>query len=153
MRNESSIKEKTKRTVIWLLFFVYVAILLRLTVFRYGFGMYEHFSGKLNLELFTNYIPIIQEGHWFDFVYLFFGNIVWFIPWGLFFRAYLKQPTWISILSGTLLSVLIETLQYIFAVGDAELDDVILNTAGAVLGNYIGSAFLRFQRKREKGKQ
>ena len=142
MRNSYSGKEKNVRAVIWLLFFAYVAVLLKLTVFRYGFGTYEHFSGKLNLELFTNYIPIIKEGHWFDFVYLFFGNIVWFIPWGLFFRDFLRQPAWISILSGTLLSVLIETMQYIFAVGDCEIDDVILNTIGALIGCAVGTAFL-----------
>ncbi len=125
-----------------LLFIMYVAILLKLTVFRSGFGKNDYFSGKLNLELFTNYIPMIVDGRWFDFVYLFFGNIVWFIPWGLFFRVFLKQPAWISVFSGTLLSLLIETSQFVFSVGDAEIDDVILNTIGTVIGSLIGSVYL-----------
>ena len=143
METGRSKKDKIIRAVIWLLFFAYAAVLLRLTVFRYGFGTYEHFSGKLNLEIFTNYIPMLENGQWFDFIYLFFGNIVWFIPWGLFFRAFLRKPVWVSVLSGTLLSFLIETAQYYFAVGDAELDDVILNTLGAMIGCFLGSLYLK----------
>ena len=133
--------EKKKRTVIWLFFLIYIAVLLKLTVFRPGFGTYEHFSGKLNLELFTNYIPIIAEGHWFDFIYLFFGNIVWFIPWGLFFCVFLKKSACISILSGMLLSISIEVVQFVFAVGDAEIDDVVLNTIGVAIGCLLGFIF------------
>ena len=142
MGERSGKREKIKKAVPWLLFFAYAAVLLRITVFREGFGTYELFSGRINTGLFTNYEHIVREGRWFSFVYLFFGNIAWFVPWGLFFRAYLAKPAWISVLSGTLLSLFIEVMQFVFGTGYSEIDDLILNTLGAAAGCILGSIYL-----------
>lgn len=51
---------------------------------------------------------------------------------------YLKVYKFSSVLLlGMALSVAIESLQYIFEVGVADVDDVILNTIGACLGYFI----------------
>ena len=62
------------------------------------------------------------------------ANILMFIPVGL-----LLYPTaggW-SVLFGFLLSLGIEWMQYVFQIGFSELDDVLHNTLGAVLGTGI----------------
>lgn len=125
---------------IWLkfIFLVYLAVLLRITVFRTGFTM-SHLmqNGTLNLALFQDYIPLIRQGRWFRFVYLFVGNIVWFVPLGCALMAsgnFKRIRT--AALCGLGLSLMIETMQYLFGTGVTELDDLVLNT----LGTWIGAA-------------
>lgn len=130
----------------WLKFFflVYLAILLRITVFRTGFSM-SHLmqNGTVNLTLFQDYIPLIRQGRWFRFVYLFVGNIVWFVPLGCALTASgnLKRLR-TAALCGLGLSLAIETMQYLFGTGVSELDDLVLNT----LGTWIGAAGGRLYR-------
>lgn len=119
-----------------LLFICYLAVLLRITVFRSGFGTHGFCSaGRINLKLFEEYIPLIQTRDWDRFIYLFIGNIIWFVPLGMYvqYRKIKGGILWAAVL-GFALSLLIETMQYLFGTGISELDDLILNTAGAVLG-------------------
>lgn len=115
------------------LFFLYLAVVLRITVFRSGFGTYALFGGKLNFTVFAAYLPLLRAHRWGTFVYLFFGNIVWFIPFGFFLHRFGRSLPQ-ALLLGLAFSLVIEILQFIFATGISELDDLILNTAGAGLG-------------------
>jgi len=118
------------------LFICYLALLLRITVFRSGFGTRVFCSeGKINLKLFEEYIPLIRTRDWDRFVYLFAGNLIWFMPLGMYvrYRKAKKGILWAAAF-GLALSFFIETMQYLFGTGISELDDLILNTAGAVLG-------------------
>ena len=137
--------EQQRGRFMTLLFWIYVIVLLRFTVFRDDFSL-SHImvNGKLNLELFTAYIPFLRGGFIWLFIYLFVGKIVWFIPLG----AYLvwKEPgrtVWRAALIGLLLSVAIEVSQYIFGVGVTEVDDLVLNTAGTL----IGAILMRMKQK------
>lgn len=61
-------------------------------------------------------------------------NIAFFVPFGILFP--LKK--WIVIiLSACAFSVLIEAAQYYFRLGLCELDDVICNTLGAMIGFWL----------------
>ncbi|MGN0513800.1 MAG: VanZ family protein [Lachnospiraceae bacterium] len=128
-----------------LFFLIYIAIVLRITVFRTGFsltGLWQ--NGEINLKLFEEYIPIIQSGRWFTFFYLFVGNIIWFVPFGMVLEHKKKGKHSIRILlSGMIFSLLIETLQYAFGTGYSELDDVILNTLGTGIGILLMKAWNR----------
>ena len=132
----------------WLLFSVYIAVLLKLTVFRTGFGTYPFMSGSINMSLFGNYLMILGNRGYYTFAYLFFGNIVWFMPLGAFLRAFRQKGTALCVLCGFLLSLLIEISQYVFGTGVSELDDLILNTAGAAAGAWIGGLVLKRERDR-----
>lgn len=62
-------------------------------------------------------------------------NIVGFIPLGfLMIVVFQKLKWWQVILIGFLVSISIETLQYIFKLGIAEFDDVFNNTFGVAIG-------------------
>ena len=120
-----------------LLFFAYLAVVLRITVFRNGFGTHTLFGGTINPTVFVGYLPLLQARDWGAFVYLFFGNIVWFIPFGFFLRRFgCSLPR--TLLLGFAFSLAIEALQFVFATGFSEPDDLILNTAGALLGALAG---------------
>lgn len=117
-------------------FFLYLIIVLRITVFRSGFGTHPLFAdGFVNLTLFEDYLPLIRERHWYLFLYLFVGNIIWFIPFGMYLEYTGQQKKgWRILLCGFLFSLTIESLQFVFGTGYSELDDLILNTLGAGIG-------------------
>ena len=63
-------------------------------------------------------------------------NILFFIPYGFFFPE--KKGGWQAVaLYGALFAVLIEVTQYVFILGWAEVDDVLSNTIGAVIGFFL----------------
>ena len=129
-------EQQRGRQLITLLFWIYVIVLLRITVFRDDFSL-SHImtNGKLNLELFSAYISFLRGGFIWLFIYLFVGNIVWFIPLGVYLVW--KKPghtIWRAVLIGFLMSLAIEVSQYVFGVGVSEVDDLVLNTSGTLIG-------------------
>ena len=68
------------------------------------------------------------------FIYLFFGNIIWFVPFGFLLKRLTRMTAGKIIFLGFLLSLFIETTQFIFGTGVSEIDDLLLNTLGAAIG-------------------
>lgn len=67
-------------------------------------------------------------------------NIVGFIPLGfLMVAAYRKLKWWQPILIGLLVSLSIESIQYIFKLGISEFDDIFNNTLGVTIGAILFS--------------
>ena len=84
---------------------------------------------------------LVGYKYWKEDVIQNLQNIVFFIPFGLF--APLKR--WKTVLlTAVIFSTLIEVVQYIGGFGLAEVDDVICNT----LGTLIGFAILSFLKRK-----
>ncbi len=131
----------TKRMIIKCLFIIYIGVLLRITVFRSGFGFRNLCqNGVINLTLFESYIPLIENRDLKRIIYLFVGNIIWFVPVGFYLRRFGKREwkAWEIWLVGLVISFIIEFLQYVFGTGISELDDLILNSLGAWIGAVLG---------------
>ena len=102
--------------------------------FEWG-KFYPTFTGwddlNLQLELFRE-IKRAFKGPWVFFIML--GNIGIFVPIGFFTALLWRKPRWWrSLLAGFGCSCFIELVQpYIGRCGD--VDDILLNTAGALLG-------------------
>ena len=159
----SILKErKTAKVLLWLCFLVYIAWILKITVFRSDFGTHELFSGEINWSIMHNYALIIGRGYPDIAAFYFFGNIAVFIPFGIFLVVLLDRSFGRCALEGFLVSLAIETAQFVFGVGfsetdlidqlitgdkGSETDDVILNTAGVILG-WCLAAFI--QKKAEE---
>ena len=79
-------------------------------------------------------------------------NVVLFFPVGLtmpfVMNGIVKRPIITTLLSAIALSTVIEVMQYILMRGYAEIDDVIFNTVGVLLGciSYIISAAINAKR-------
>ena len=134
---------KLYNKIITVLFVFYVAVVLRITVFRSTFTL-RHLcqNGKIILAIFESYRDLLRQGGWFTFTYLFVGNIIWFIPFGMYLQYAGKTKNLLCIVfCGFLFSLLIETLQYVFGTGFSELDDLILNTFGV----WIGATLIRIR--------
>ena len=128
---------------------IWLAVLLRITVFRNGCFSHGLFSGRIEWDAFATYLELVRAGNWGYFIYLFFGNILWFVPAGILTRLW-GWRLWQAVLAGFLLSLSIEAAQFVLGSGVSELDDLILNTLGALLG-YLGTALvLRWIRRRNK---
>lgn len=117
-----------------ILFGIYLAVLLRLTVFRPDLGGGELFSGDLNLSLFTELISLIRRGGAYYFYRLLLGNIAAFVPFGAYLAWRTNMKLFGITLAGAAASLAIELLQFTFAVGVCEIDDLILNTVGTFAG-------------------
>ena len=142
-------KHKTARALLWLVLLVYIAWILRITVFRSDFGQHPFFSGEINWGIMTNYLKIINNGYPDIAAFYFFGNIGVFIPFGIFLAVLLDRPFLRCAIDGFLFSFLIETAQYVFGVGFSEVDDLILNTIGVMIGWCLTALVQKFIRGRQ----
>lgn len=131
--------KKHRKVITTILFLLYITVVLRITVFRSSFTLQNLCqNGRLILTLFEGYIDLIRRGDWFAFTYLFVGNIVWFVPFGMYLQYMgISKKLVRTAFYGFLFSLLIETLQYVFGTGFSELDDLVLNTLGAWLGGGV----------------
>ncbi len=138
--------EKLRRIAPPALFGLYLAALLVITVIRPGTEKICFFGGSLHLTLLADYLPILHNSvPWF--IYLFVGNIVWFIPLGLYLTLFRARTVGRAVLCGFLLSLFIEVMQFVLGTGITETDDLLLNTLGALLGAAIGLALRRVTRR------
>ena len=115
---------KKKDYIFCILFGAYIAAVLWITLFsRIGDG-YRGF-----LLPFHSYVEILKGNR--QFLLENIGNVVLFIPLGVALKCGGMKDVKKA---GFLASLLIEVLQFTFALGTFECDDLIHNTLGAVIG-------------------
>ena len=130
----------TKQQKIWIgvLFVLYLAILVYVLFFSPRFGRTQGIHG-INLVTFREIRrfykgpeSLVSGLFWMNIV----GNIIAFFPMGLLVALLApKRPAWLFTIAVVYLSCAIaEVLQYVFNVGSFDIDDVILNTIGGMLG-------------------
>jgi glycopeptide antibiotics resistance protein len=78
------------------------------------------------------------------------GNVALFVPFGFLLPAAVRtcRRLWVTLVVAAGLSVLIETLQALLPSHTTDVDDVILNTAGAALGYLVFSMIAWTVRRR-----
>lgn len=133
-------RERTFRIIFAILFLIYIAIVFRITVFRHGFDVH-HFmqGGTVNLTVMKEYFTLLKEGEWIRFIYLFVGNIIWFVPFGFYLKCIRKvKRMWLIVAAGFVFSLVVESMQYLWGTGISEIDDLILNTFGTFIGAILG---------------
>lgn len=83
-----------------------------------------------------------------------FGNVIGFLPWGFILPIIFRRMdrAFLIFLSGFLLSLIVEVIQLISKVGCFDVDDLILNTAGATAG-YVLFAVCNYLRRRHYGEK
>ena len=114
-----------------IVFAVYIAVILKLTLFRSA-TLPER---EINLSLFTELAAVLKEKGLPPFLRLFLGNIGWFIPLGFLLPAANKKCGFLKVvIIGLCFSLFVEISQFIFRKGFCEIDDLILNTFGTAVG-------------------
>lgn len=122
-------------------FVFYFILLFQLTVFRGEYTIMNVYIewrpiSEVNWEPFTETFKLTNGTSQFDFFYNLYGNIFWFIPMGCCLGFLLKKrhPFFKVVMIGFLCSLSIETMQFLFRTGVADIDDLIFNTIGTILG-------------------
>lgn len=141
-------REKYRKQGLYGMFIIYLVAIFTLLflagTFRVHYSIgFEVFS-KSHFENHANLIPFKSVKLYFDnisdmkkdFVINIIGNLVIFAPMGFFipllFEDKIKNVFMMTLFMILLVSI-IEFLQFFFFVGSADIDDVILNTIGAVI--------------------
>jgi glycopeptide antibiotics resistance protein len=146
-------KEHSKRRMILLLLFIwYLCGVAAMTIVPI------RASRTQNLDHHFNFVPVVNsfdrfvyeqqindpEGHR-NFRNNFFGNIIMFIPLGIFLPLIYRKNFGKTVLIGGSASFAIEFIQYLnMSAGYyryVDLDDVILNTLGAIIGYCLFKVF------------
>src|SRR5699024_11102149 len=88
----------------------------------------------INLVFMKETWKLVYAPSHLDFFYNSFGNVLCFVPFGIFFPiVFSKRATFLrTVLMGMLFSVGIETLQFLLVTGVSDIDDVFFNTCGAI---------------------
>ena len=110
-------------------FVFYISLLVQMGVFQRPFG-----STRV-----VKWIPFQTPGGDDIIVVYVLANILIFIPFGMFIPKIFDkcQKLWIVVLIGTGTSLMFEVIQYALACGRSEVEDVIANIVGVLVGFLI----------------
>ena len=130
-----------RKRIIPILFFVYCILLLWLTVLsrqpRTGGRIFKH-------ELFWSYRAwIVGESYGKAESIQNIKNILAFIPFGYLFPQ--RKSIIKAVLAAAFFSLFIETVQYVFNVGWCEVDDILSNAFGALIGSWLPIGIVSFE--------
>lgn len=155
-------KKKTGKTVsfsrevILHLLFIYIVLLLQLTVFRNEETFFTVEYHKIDwtavhLVPMVDTIKLFYGDSDFSAYYNSWGNVFWFMPLGFFGKYLLKERCsfYKTVWMGFALSCAIEFLQLVFQTGVTHIDDVLFNTWGTAIGYGLLLLMERF-RNRQK---
>ncbi|HHD2753207.1 TPA: VanZ family protein [Clostridium perfringens] len=99
--------------------------------------IYSYLSGTLNVS------KIIVASN-------IFGNIILFVPLGIYLQLLKKNKIWINTMIVFFIALFVEMFQFIFGFGAADIDDVILNCLGGLIGILIYRGLCKFLKSEEK---
>lgn len=143
-------KSKTRflRICCHIIFIIYFLLLIKIVLFKYR-GLLATFDKLITGELdgFRSYNVIPFQSIW-EFTKLMFsghfsrgfnniiGNIFVFAPFGYFVPLLHKkcQKAKTVVLAGFCVSLIFEICQYFLYLGSADIDDIMLNLLGVILG-------------------
>lgn len=111
----------------WILFLMYLFVAAQVGFFSREPGSRQ----SLDLQLFATW------GHSSQGDAYVIENIIMFLPWGfllpLIWRP-LRTRGWLCVLLAAAASTFLEAMQYLTMRGYSQLDDVVMNTVGALAG-------------------
>lgn len=124
-----------------LLFFLYIAALLFVTLFvRVG-----SIRDDIQMEPFHQVKEALVTKNW-ESVEHNVQNVILFLPMGILIplinRHHFQKFSY-TFLAAMIVSTCIETTQYLFRIGTCDIDDIIANTLGAVCGFLFAWVYLR----------
>lgn len=134
---------KKHRGIFSVLFVAYLVLLFYFLFFSEGFGRMQgadeyHYNLVLFREIrrFTKYRHIVGNR---AFLLNVFGNLIAFMPLGFFIPALSRKSKngFAVVLNCFLVSLLVEVIQLVFKLGCFDVDDLLLNTLGGLLGYMI----------------
>ena len=144
-----------KREAVLLLMYVNLAVIIRFTFFPMSrvngivqpliYDASTAFPFRVNLIPFVNLFDYDSRR---DLLLNVIGNTAMFIPSGIVLPIIYKKLNcfWKVVAAGAMISLCIEIIQLPFSVRASDVDDLILNTLGVVIGYGIYAAMKHLKR-------
>ncbi|HET7627908.1 MAG TPA: VanZ family protein [Bacillales bacterium] len=132
LENQAFMDMRVKRFV-FLCWFTYVVILLYVTLFTHNYYTYGR---SVNLQLFDSIELMLHSGSYWLFIKNVYGNILLFLPQGLLLPILFRKCRnfFLLFFVAVVSSFTIESLQYAYAKRIFDIDDILLNVVGAIIG-------------------
>ncbi len=121
-------KQKFANRIQKICLIIYIALIIILTLFRNPSAEAKH----LNLQPFWSYHQFDQA----DVRWQVYLNVFLFIPFGFLFSYTFNTGLAVTVIAGLLLSAGIEATQFFFSLGLCEVDDVLHNSLGTLIGYF-----------------
>lgn len=145
-------KGKKGKALFRLLFLLYIIIMIYLLFLsddRYIMDSYQY-----NLEPFKEIKRFITYRELLGTTAVLVniaGNIVAFMPFGFLLPKLFQNKVgfWQTFVCSFIFTLIVETTQLLFRVGRFDVDDIIMNTVGGVLGYIIHVIYIYIKKKEE----
>lgn len=140
--------EKKHKTLWYVLFAAYLILLFYFLFFSESLHRTEIKDGyRYNLTLFREIRRFVEYRKALGAKAVFLnlmGNVLAFVPFGFCWPLLHKnRPNWLATTVTVLsFSFLVETVQLVFKLGSFDVDDILLNTVGGILGYLLLQGWL-----------
>lgn len=155
MKKES---KRKIRIISWIFFIIYLFMMVYFLFFSEKMGRIAGTNYRYNLIPFMEikrYLHYRDKIGNINVLINLLGNVLCFVPFGFVIPILTSKQTLFRMFCLSMLaSVLVELLQLISMLGSCDVDDIILNTLGGVIGYIlfvIGRGIVRYYGKRQKG--
>ncbi len=142
---------KKSQRMLRVIFFLYLLLVVRLIIFKYPIDMMSEIASSwkkdvilegldtANFTLFKTIRMYINYSYKLNSFENLAGNIVVFVPFGFLLPYVFEKGRkfWVMLLNAFILVLGIEVFQLFSAFGAFDVDDILLNCLGAVLGYII----------------
>lgn len=149
------------KVIIWILLVVYFMLLIKVILFKYPLSMITSMMNNPNITLDVrikggNFIPLrtivyyILGGQNFRIaIENIMGNIIAFIPLGFLIPITFKRISKLKkiIIISFLISLLFEIIQLFTGIGSFDIDDILLNVFGAIIGYVVYLIIIKLSKK------
>ena len=131
-------KKRVVRGIAWVLFIIYMVALVYFLFFSEQMGRVPSDEYKYSLKPFKEirrYLTYIDQlGLWYVFLNL-AGNVMAFVPFGFVLPVITRYRKFYQVFFLSMeFSLVVEIIQLVSKVGSFDVDDILLNTLGGVLG-------------------
>ena len=134
---------KRKKSLYVVLFAAYLILLFYFLFFSEGLGRAStETEYRYNMTLFREIKRFIEYRHVLGYQAVFLnvvGNVIAFMPFGFLLPPLMNYKTnwFVTTIWAFLFSLFAETIQLFFRLGSFDVDDMLLNTVGGLLGYII----------------
>ena len=131
------------RSLLWAIFIIYCFVVIYMVFLsrefrtQYSHAYYfKHFTNFVPFKTILNYIAMYKNGYQALSIYNLLGNFVLFLPMGALLPCVFRGLNRFGRVVPCILVMVItiEVLQFVLRVGIIDVDDVIFNLIGAMLG-------------------
>ncbi len=145
VKQESKKKSKinSQDIILILIYIVYFLFMAKILLFKNVppsevFGSDREISRTIALVPFDSILKYYNSGNLWASMLNVVGNVVIFIPFGVYLMLYSKKYTGKSaVFIVFITSLLVEVTQFVLDIGIADVDDIILNVIGGLIGVWV----------------